>query len=156
MKGFSVFAALGTLAMFGSSLLLAQNNPFIGTWKLNAAKSKYAPGPGPRSSTRTYVAQGTGVKVTVETVAADGSHNSNSYTANYDDKDNPLPGSSTADTIALKRSGNTVKFTLKKGGKVVSTGTNVVSKDGKVMTITQTGTNAGGQLTSTVAVYEKQ
>jgi len=32
----------------------------------------------------------------------------------------------------------------------------VVSKDGKTLTITSTGTNEKGQATNTVTVYEKQ
>jgi hypothetical protein len=48
------------------------------------------------------------------------------------------------------------EFTNKKGGKVVRTGTHVVSKDGKVMTATSKGTDAQGQPTSMVLVYDKQ
>jgi hypothetical protein len=142
--------------MFGSSLLVAQDNPWAGTWKLNVAKSKYTPGPGPQSATRTYEAQAAGVKSTQEVTAADGSHASVSFTANFDGKDYPLTGSSAIDAIALKRSGNTFEWTLKKGGKVVSTGKNTVSNDGKVMTYTAKGTNAKGEPTSSVQVFDKQ
>ncbi len=96
------------------------------------------------------------MKFTSETTAADGSHASVSYTANFDGKDYPVTGSSAIDAVALKRSGNTFESTLKKGGKVVSTGKNTVSKDGKVMTYTAKGTNASGQPTSSVTVYDKQ
>jgi|RhiMetdeSRZDD1v2_1073273.scaffolds.fasta_scaffold01718_22 hypothetical protein len=34
------------------------NDPVVGNWQLNVAKSKYTPGPGPKSETRTYVANG--------------------------------------------------------------------------------------------------
>jgi hypothetical protein len=159
MKRFFVFAALGALAMFGSSLLVAQNDPNIGTWKLNVAKSKFSPGPAPQSQTRTVVAQGAGVKVTMEGTAGDGSHIAYGYAGNYDGKDNPITGTgqaSGADTIALKRSGNTFEVTMKKGGKVLTTNKNVVSKHGKVLTITAKGTNASGQPVSNVIVFDKQ
>ena len=155
MKRFSVFAVLGVLVMFGSSLL-AQSNPWAGTWKLNVAKSKYTGGPAPQSSTRTYEAQANGVKFTSETTAADGSHTSVSYTASFDGKDYPVTGTTNSDTIALKRSGNTFESTLKKGGKVVSTGKNTVSKDGKVMTYSPKGTDAKGKPVSSVQVWDKQ
>jgi hypothetical protein len=45
---------------------------------------------------------------------------------------------------------------LKKSGKVVLTTRSVVSKDGKIRTVTGKGTNANGQATSNVTVYEKQ
>jgi hypothetical protein len=51
---------------------------------------------------------------------------------------------------------NTVELTTKKDGKVVSKGKRVVSKDGKVMTISSKGTNAKGEPTNNVAVYDKQ
>lgn len=55
-----------------------------------------------------------------------------------------------------KRATSSFGFTIKKAGKVTSTGTNVVSKDGKTFTQTLKGTNASGQPTSSVAVFEKQ
>jgi hypothetical protein len=75
---------------------------------------------------------------------------------NFDGKDYPFTGSGTIDTIAITRSGNTFESTFKKGGKVVGTGKNTVAKDGKVMTYTPKGTNASGQPTSNVIVYDKQ
>ena len=49
-----------------------------------------------------------------------------------------------------------MELTTKKDGKVVSKGKRVVSNDGKVMTITSKGTNAKGEATNNVAVYDKQ
>jgi hypothetical protein len=49
-----------------------------------------------------------------------------------------------------------VEFTRKKGGKVVQTGTNVVSKDGKTRTISSKGFDAKGQKINNIAVYDKQ
>jgi hypothetical protein len=46
--------------------------------------------------------------------------------------------------------------TAKKDGKVVQTWRTVLSKDGKVATITSKGTNAQGQSTSATSVWEKQ
>ena len=41
----------------------AQADPAIGTWKLNLAKSKYVPGPAPKSNTITITAAGAGFHV---------------------------------------------------------------------------------------------
>lgn len=151
------FVVVGTFPRNG----FAQVNPLrFGTWKLNVAKSKYNPGPPPKSQTRQEEPSGNGVKVTFEGIAGDGSRIAYSYTANFDGKDYPEVGVGTpngSDTIALKRIDDySWEGTLKRAGKVVLTFRNVISKDGKVMTITSKGTNQAGQSTSTVTVYEKQ
>jgi hypothetical protein len=135
----------------------AQTDPSIGTWKLNLAKSKFSPGPPPKSQTLTYEAVEQGVKVTVKGEDAEGKPIDSQYTANYDGKDYPVTGNPNWDAITLKRiDAYTVEFTRKKAGKVVGTGTSVISKDGKTRTITAEGVNAKGEKTSSTAVYEKQ
>jgi len=57
MKRLFEFVAIIVLAVVGSGSLYAQSNPLVGTWKLNVAKSKFDPGPGPKSMTRTVEAQ---------------------------------------------------------------------------------------------------
>jgi len=160
MKRILAFVTVVVLAALASGVLLAQSNPFIGTWKLNLAKSKYSPGPAPQSATQTYEARGDGVKASIEGTAADGSHYAWGYSANYDGQDNPLSGTGMpngADTIALKRiDPNTIKATFKKAGKVVMAGREVVSKDGKAKTITGRGTDANGQAVRRLIVYDKQ
>jgi hypothetical protein len=47
-----LLAALAIVLAAGS-VVLAQGNPFVGTWKLNLPSSKYNPGPPPQSQTRT-------------------------------------------------------------------------------------------------------
>ena len=78
----------------------------------------------------------------------------------YDGKDYPISGNGTpngADAISMKLiDPNTTDAILKKAGKVVQTARSVVSKDGKVMTITAQGTNPRGQPTSIVTVWDKQ
>ena len=161
MKRIFGFGAVIILGLIAPGLLRAQANPFIGTWKMNSAKSKYSPGPAPQSQTTTIEAQGNGVKVSTDGTAADGSHIAWSFTANYDGKDNPVSGMTGAlngaDTVSMKRiNPNTTENTFKKAGKVVLSGRDVVSKDGKVRTITAKGTDASGRPVSRVIVYDKQ
>jgi hypothetical protein len=47
-------------------------------------------------------------------------------------------------------------FTVKKAGKVTTTGRIVVSADGKSRTVTASGTDAKGNKISSTAVYDKQ
>lgn len=154
----SVVAFLAVCLFAMSSLSsFAQTDPFIGTWKLNLAKSKYSPGPAPKSLTVTHEAVGQGVKVTVKGTDAEGKPVDFQLTANFDGKDYPVTGVPDFDTVAQKRiNANTVEFTRKKAGKVVSTATRVVSKDGKTSTLTDKGVNAKGEKFSNTAVFDKQ
>ena len=129
----------------------------IGTWKLNAAKSKFSPGPPPQSMTVTYEASGKGVKRIGETVDSAGAKTSWGYTAHYNGKDYPISGNPAADMISLKKvNARTVEATLKKGGKAVSHATRVVSADGKTLTISIKGQNEKGQEVDNIQVYDKQ
>src|ERR1700678_506444 len=159
MKRALRFAVVTLLAVAGSSALRAQSNPLVGTWKLNLTKSKYDPGPTPKSLTRTVEAQGNGVKYTFEGVAADGTPIAYGFSATFDGKDNPDSGSmpNRADTISAKRTDAThYVATQKKGDKEVGVYKVAVSKDGKVTTVDVTGTTASGAKEHDVQVYDKQ
>src|SRR5580704_6581712 len=53
-------------------IAFAQTDPFFGTWQLNLAKSKYSPGPPPKSETVNVQAEGQGLKATITRVNAEG------------------------------------------------------------------------------------
>jgi hypothetical protein len=154
-----IFATVVLLAIGIAAPVFAQD-AHVGTWKQNFEKSTIDPAPTtprPQSITRTYEKFGDGLKATLETVSADGKRTTATYSAHFDGKDYPYAGSAAIDAIALKRIDNySFEATNKKAGKAVVTGTNVVSKDGKTLTWTSKGTNAQGQPTSSVAVFEKQ
>ena len=157
MKRLLAFAAVTALACAAATTLLAQN-PLVGTWKLNLAKSKYNSGAAPKSLTRTVEAQGDKVKYSFQGVTADGSAITYSFTVSYDGKDYPITGSGApggADTIAIKQlTPSSYDSTLKKAGQPVMTTTAQVSKDGKTTTLTQAG--IGGSAPTNTLVFEKQ
>ena len=154
----SVIVTLGVVLGASLGRVSAQaSNPRLGTWKLNLEKSKYDPGPAPQSNTMKIEAAGEGEKSTTEGVNAAGTATKTEYTAQYDGKDYPMTGSQNADMVALKRvDARTLERTDKKGEKVVTTSTRVVSEDGKTMTVTTKGTNAQGQAVNNVTVWDKQ
>lgn len=132
-------------------------SPILGTWVLNTAKSKFSPGPAPRSESRSYVPAGNVINALSKRVDATGKPVAAQWTVAYDGADRPLSGVADADTQSLKPiDAYTVEFTQKRGGKVVITGRRVISKDGKAMTITFTGVNARGQTVNNVEVFEKR
>ncbi len=151
-----VFAA----GMFAVAALSAaqSKDPFVGTWRLNVAKSKYTPGPTPKSVTSTYEVAGKGYRVSVKNEPATGAVQQYPDTTDLDGKDVPVAGNNpNADMIAVKRvDANTLETVNKKGGKVTTTQKNVVSADGKTRTVTTTGTDAQGQKVNNVGVFEKQ
>jgi hypothetical protein len=152
----AVFALLAFVFAAGS-LVLAQDNPFVGTWKLNVAKSKYNPGPPPQSQTRTWDASG---KVSVEGIGATGKPTSYGYTVNGDGKMYPTMGAvpNTADKISSKRlNPNRFQANFTKAGKHVETATFTVSNGGKTLTITAKGLIPGsGKTFNNVLVWDKE
>jgi len=139
--------------------LHAQNDPLVGKWTLNVGKSKYQPGPPPKSETRVYEpfgGAGLGIKATFDRVDAAGKNITVSFSAMYDGKDYKYNGPD-ADTLVLKRpNANTIDATLKRNGQVVQTTHSVISADGKVRTQTATGTDAKGQKYNNTAVFDRQ
>jgi len=135
-----------------------ENNPQIGMWKMNIAKSAFSTGTGFKSATSRIEAIGGGVKHTVNSVYADGTSRRYEYTTTYDGKDVPVVGNSPyGDTTALTHvDANTVRTVYKNKGKVTVVQLSVVSNDGKTRTVTTKGTNPLGQAVNNVSVYDRQ
>ena len=150
-----VAAAFLAAAISGAS---AQSKPAgMGTWKLNLEKSKFNPGPAPKSQTVKLEPAGNGVKVTSEGVTADGKPFASEFTANYDGKDYPVKGSPVIDTVALVRiDALTNTRTDKKAGKVVATHKRVIAKDDKTWTVEIKGTSPKGEPFNNVLFFERQ
>ena len=128
----------------------------MGTWKLNDAKSKFAPGAS-KNNTVVYEAAGDSVKVTVDGVDGSGKAAHNEWTGKFDGKDYPVTGDSTADSRAYTKVGaRTLDLTVKKDGKVTITGKIAVAADGKSRTVTAGGTDATGKKVTSTQVYDKQ
>jgi hypothetical protein len=160
MKRVSLLLAVVVLCLGVPALMLGQDNPNIGTWKLNVEKSKYTGIPAPKGLTRTVSADGDSVKYSFEGTGADGTALAYSFTVKYDGNDVPVTGSGMpygADHVDIKRvDSHTFSATLKKGDKVVATSRSVVSHDGKTTTLTSKGTDANGKAGSSTQVYDKQ
>ena len=166
-----------TLLLSGRQLAAQDADPIIGTWVLNVAKSTFSPGLAPRSESRTYImetektkltARGVTeprtyvsvrqeIKATSQGVDGYGQPLTREWTIVYDGRDRPMTGDSDVDMLSLTRiDALTSAFVQKRAGKVVSTGTQAISRDGKVMTVTTNGINAKGQTINDVAEFDKQ
>ncbi len=148
---------LMTLALcFFTGAVCFASDANIGTWKLNEAKSKFPPGAS-KNQTVVYAATGDSVKVTVDGVDSSGKPTHNEWTGKFDGKDYPVTGDPNSDMRSYKKvNAHTLALTVKKGGKVVTSGKIVLTPDGKSRTVTTRGTDAQGNKVEATAVYDKQ
>src|SRR5262249_12029577 len=134
-------ALMGAVCFVGAVVCFAADAN-MGTWKLNEAKSKLAPG-GARNTLVVYATTGDNRKVTVDGVDSTGKPTHNEWTGKFDGKDYPVTGDSTSDMRSYTRiDDHTLAIKGKKGGKVTLSGRIVVSPDGKTRTVTVSGTDA--------------
>ncbi len=154
MKARTILLSLA-LCFVAVAMCFAENAQ-MGTWKLNEAKSKLAPGV-PKNHTVVYEAGGDNVKVTVDGTDPDGKPTQNEWTGKFDGKDYPVTGDPNSDMRSYKKvDDHTLELTVKKGAKVTTSGRIVVSADGKSRTVTVNGTDPQGKKFKRTAVYEKQ
>src|SRR5216110_3656534 len=144
------------LCFFAGAACFAADDPNMGTWKLNEAKSKLTPGEG-KNTTVAYEAAGDQVKVTIDGTDKEGKPTHNEWTGKFDGKDYAVTGDPTSDMRSYKKiDAQTLKFTVKKGDKTTATGRIVVAADGKSRTVTAKGTDEHGKQFKNVAAYDKQ
>ena len=131
-------------------------DPNVGSWKLNEAKSKVAPG-SPKNVTVVYTAEGDSYKCVVDGVDGVGKPTHNEWTGKFDGKDYAVKGDPTADmrSLRLVKTGH-YALTNKKDGKITVTGTIDLSADGKTRTLVSHMTDAAGKKVTNTMVYEKQ
>jgi hypothetical protein len=156
MNGFAIIATTLLIAALLLSVAAAADQ-HSGTWKMNPAKSKYTPGPTPRSVTVKVDCDENGMKLDAEGTNQDGTPTHVEYSAKFDGKDYPITGTY-ADTVSVKRIGaNTIQSTLRKNdGQLMLIVTTTVSRDGKTRTSTFKGTDGQGNDINNIVVYDKQ
>lgn len=149
------FAAL--FAIFGFALSIqpvsSQQDLIFGTWKINPAKTANPP----TSETRIYEDRGGGfILSTRQGVDAQGRDYFSQYAAKHDGKKYPrlVKGGKALTTITFQQADPyTSTYTLMSDGKVTATGKTVLSKDGKVLSVSTTEVTGGR---TTTEVYDKQ
>jgi hypothetical protein len=142
-----------TLICAFSIALVAASNPFLGSWKLNNAKSKFA-GTEMKEMTVVFTAVGDKVKRVANGIDGDGEPIHESSTIAWDGKDHAIdaPGL----TVAVSPGKRVLDVTVKREGKVIDQIRAVVSRNGKTTTITEKGEDEKGRKIDSVEVFEKQ
>jgi hypothetical protein len=146
-----------TLAVFLAGVVVCSaDNPQMGTWKLNEAKSKFSPG-ATKNHTVVYEAAGDKIKVTVDGTDGDGHAVHSEWTGKFNGRYYAVTGSATSDMRSYRRiNSRTLAFTEKKNGKVVLTGRITISRNGKSRTVTTSGKDSKGKWTHNTGVFDKQ
>ncbi len=147
---------ISTIALVAFAGTLFAQSPFVGTWKLDAAKTRYTQGEPPKDVALVINEQGDNLQVTATATNADGSTSSLKYTV-------PLKGGAAQvqegpyDAINSEAiSANVRENSFSQDGKEVSSRRIVVSKDGKTMRSTVKGVTATGTPVKGTDVLEKQ
>jgi hypothetical protein len=144
-----------------STSMFAADNPFLGTWKLNTAKSKSSPMPVAQSMTVKFETDGEKVRRTVTGIDGEGKAimqgGPEGSSIAWDGKDHAVQNGPPMMTVAVKRVNDSRNdVTVKQNGKVTATIRSVVSKDGKTMTNTLEGVNEKGEKVHEIEVLDKQ
>jgi hypothetical protein len=153
-----IWINLAVVLVLAGTLLAQAQESLFGTWKMNDAKSKYSPGPVPKSNIAKWEPFQGGVKLTVDVVPAKGETQHYESSGKLDGKDNPVKGNNPdGDTMAFSKiDARTYEAVTKKGGKTTLAARIVVAADGKTRITTQTGKNGQGETVNNTIFYEKQ
>jgi hypothetical protein len=138
----------------------ASGDPFNGSWKLNAATSKFHdPSTASTSEDLSIKVTGDGETLHAESVMLNGSTEVEDYTLEYDGKDYPDTVVNTRNNMVSLRKVNaaTRERLSRNNGKIVSISRRVVSADGRTLTTTLLSVDGNGKETvRQVRVFEKQ
>jgi hypothetical protein len=145
------------VGLLGSAMALIAADPYVGTWKLDPAKSKYKSGGPPKEQTVVITQQGDREKIVLTGTAADGSPVSARLTVPIAGGEGTVEESERYDAVSVKRiSDHARESRYSKGGKHVMTLRSTISKDGTTMTNTLKGVDRNGKPVEGTAVYDKQ
>jgi hypothetical protein len=150
MRGFRILAAVCAFSV----ALIAADNPFVGTWKLNNAKSKFAPDTETKEMKVVFEAAGGQVKRVATGIDSDGEPIADTSTIAWDGKDHAINGPGM--TVAVVQSGRTINVTIKHEGKAIEHVKLTVSKSGKTMTALAKGIDQKQRPIDNTEIFEKQ
>jgi hypothetical protein len=129
---------------------------WVGTWKLNAAKSNFGSAPVVRAQMLKFEATPAGIKLTSDGTDAEGKPMHSGYTSKFDGKDVAWAGNPSADIACPTRiDDNSYENVWKSGGKATMKAKVVVSDQNKTLTVTQTPIDAQDATKGSIVVYDR-
>ena|SRR5665213_3278847 len=144
----ALMAALMVMAMAAETRLAAQGSePWMGTWVLDRDKSTFS-GAVPERRTMTFEKNAAGIRHTTETLQGEVTYKLQ-YTFQVDGKEYPADVQMPVGQVSFKRvNATTLERSGKYQGEVIETSTYQVSANGKVLTVTQSGSANGVEVMS--------
>ena len=152
------FVGLMAVGMLVLSLLGADDRAFIGTWKMNEAKSKFTNTPEGKDMTLVIMKEGDSINQSLtgtvggKPLSQKWSVKSGGGPVSYSEGGPPSVVSAVSKVI----NNRTVETTTTMNGKQISVERTEVSADHKTMTAKESGMNEKGEKYSYVAVFERQ
>lgn len=145
--------ALG--ALFGAALL-GQNEPFLGTWELNLAKSSITRGAPPQGETIENVSEAGGFKSTLTSVTGRGK-NVEIHHYIFDGAFHQTEGGDPRELSFKRVDRRNIESDTRRNGQITVNRRFQLSEDGRTMTVIASGTSGGGQkYVNDTRVYEKK
>jgi hypothetical protein len=142
------------LSFSGATACFAAN-AHVGTWKVNEAKSKFAPELG-KTNTVQYAEKKDQLQVTVDGVDKDGKPTHGVWMGKTDGKAYKVKGNLAWDAMAYKMvNDRAYDITAMKGGKMSWSGRSTVAADGKSRTLNMNGMDEAGKKFKAKIVYDK-
>jgi hypothetical protein len=152
-----MYRLIWAVVLFAFAGVLWAQTPFVGTWKLDTAKTKYTAGEPPKDVTVVIEDQDDHAQVNATGTNADGSPISAKYTVPVNGGAGQVQQGGSFDAVSSKRiSANVSELSYHNNGKEVFSRRSVVSTDGKTMRSTVKGASATGNGIAGIEVYEKQ
>jgi hypothetical protein len=151
---FRAGAAIAVLMALAVTTTAQSTNPRFGKWRLKPTDPAQT-----SNNVMTYEPfNGTGMKVTINNLNADGTLTPQwGYTTMFDNKETPMTGSRSAETAAVRMiTDRAAEITYRRDGRITQQLTNVLSADGNVIGIIYMRPGADGKPdTVTFATYER-
>ena len=139
-----------------SSTLVAQNEPFLGTWELNLAKSSITRGAPPQGETIENVAEPGGFKSTLTSVTGRGK-GVEIHHYNFDGAFHQTEGGDPRELSFKRVDRRNIDSDTRRNGQITVNRHFQLSEDGRTMTAVANGTSGGGQkYVNDTRVYERK
>ena len=151
---FRAICSIAVLTALAVTTTAQTTNPRFGKWRLKPNDPAQT-----SNNVMTYEPfSGTGMKVTINNLGADGTLTPQwGYTTMFDNKETPMTGSRSSETAAVRMiTERTAEITYRRDGRITQQLTNVLSADGNVIGIIYMRPGADGKPdTVTFATYER-
>ena len=136
--------------------MTTQQDPFIGTWKLNPRKSNFDPNHRPSDGTLRFERESGGYVMRAEGVCDGKRVEENPQTFLLDGAPHAVPGAPEVTVISTLSEPHTIRTEARSGNRIVGEGTYSVSSDGATLTATVRGTDAQQRAFQTTVVWDRE